>query len=262
MNIYLHELKSNRKFALTWLLILLSVAAIMLLMYISISTDIDIFKKILSNYPESLRNAFGINIDLLESALGYYSSFVLTIVIVSSAIEATILGLSILSKEIREKTADFLYSKPISRNQIITSKILASVTLLVISNIVYVVGLFFVLLSVSKVAFDLGTFMLLAFIPLFIQLLFFSLGIFISAVMSKIKAVLPISMGIVFCFYMINTFADEKLRIINPFKYFDSKYILNNSKYEFKYIILTFAIIAISTTLTYIIYKKKDVHSV
>jgi ABC-2 type transport system permease protein len=262
MNIYLHELKANRKFALTWLIILLSVAALMIFMYISIGKDIDVFKKILSNYPPSLRNAFGINIDLLGSALGYYSSFVLTIVVVSSAIESMILGLSILSKEIREKTADFLYSKPITRNQIITSKILASITLLVSSNIIYVIGLFFVLLSVSTVAFDLGTFMLLAFIPLFVQLIFFSLGIFVSAAMSKIKAVLPISMGIVFGFYMLNTFADEKLRIINPFKYFDAKYILNNSKYEFEYIILTFSIITILTALTYIIYRKKDIHSV
>ena len=262
MNIYLHELKANRKFAITWLLIILVFVGIMISMYISISTDMDIFKKVLSNYPDSLRNALGINIDLLDTALGYYSSFILTIMLVCSAIEAMILGVSILSKEIREKTADFLYSKPVTRSQIITSKILASFTLLIVSNIIYTVCLFFALSAVTTTNFDLGTFTLIALIPLLIQLIFFSLGLFVSAIMSKIKAVLPISMSVVFGFYILSAFADEKLRMLIPFKYFDTKYILNNSKYELKYVIMTFVIVVISTVLTYMIYEKKDIHSV
>ncbi|MDD2377092.1 MAG: ABC transporter permease subunit [Clostridia bacterium] len=262
MNVYLHELKANRKFAITWLLIMLSFVGIMVFMYIGISKDIDIFKKILSNYPENLRKAFGINVDLIGSALGYYSSFILMITLLCSSMQAMILGVSILSKEIREKTADFLYSKPISRSQIITSKLLASFTLLIASNIIFVVCLFFVLSSVSSVSFDLGIFILIALIPLFIQFIFFSLGIFISAIMSKIKAVLPISMGTVFGIYILSSFAGEELRVLLPFKYFDTKYILNNSKYELNYVILTFVIITILTALTYIIYKKKDIHSV
>ena len=262
MNIYLHELKANRKFVFTWLVIILGFAGLMTFMYISISQDIEVFKKILSNYPENLRKAFGINIDLFGSALGYYSSFVLTIMLLCSSIEAIILGISILSKEIREKTADFLYTKPVSRNQIITSKILASFTLLIASNMIFIICLFFALTSISNVSLDLGKFILISLIPLFIQSIFFSLGIFISAVMPKIKAVLPISMGITFGFYVLSSFADEKLRILMPFKYFDTNYILNNSKYELNYSILTFLVIIIPIVLTYIIYKKKDIHSV
>jgi ABC-2 type transport system permease protein len=241
---------------------MLILAGIMLSMYISFSQDIDAFKQILSNYPENLRKAFGINIDGFGSVLGYYSSFILTFILVCGSVEAMILGISILSKEIREKTADFLYSKPISRSQIITYKLLSVLTLLIISNITFILGLYLLIISVSSASFDFNVFILLALIPFITQLIFFTLGIFISSLMSKIKAVLPISMGIVFGIYILSAFADEKFRVLMPFKYFDTKYILNNSKYEFNYIILTFAIITISTVLTYIIYKKKDIHSV
>lgn len=262
MNIYLHELKVNIKFVLIWLMIMLILVGIMMTMYISFSEDIDAFKQILTNYPENLRKAFGISIDKLGSVLGYYSSFVLTIVVVCNAVEAMILGMSILSKEIREKTADFLYTKPISRRNIITSKLLASFTLLGFCNLIYTTGLYFLLIFISSESFAFNTFILLALIPFIIQLVFFSLGILASAIMSKVKAVLPISMGIVFGFYILSSFADEKLRVLMPFKYFDTRYILDNSKYEIKYTILTFAIIAISTVLTYIIYNRKDIQSV
>lgn len=262
MNIYLHELKANRKFTITWFISIFLLTLIMLSVFISVNKDLDAFKQVLSNYPEGIRAAFGINIDRISSSLGYFSSFVLTIVCVCSAIQAMILGVSILSKEVREKTADFLYSKPISRNRIITSKLLASFTLLVVSNLVYVIGVFITLLAISNSSFDLTTFILIAKIPFIIQLIFFSLGIFISSLMSKVKAVLPISMGIVFGLYLLSSFADEKLRVLMPFKYFNTGYILDNASYETNYVILTLAIIIVCTCLTYIIYKKKDIESV
>ncbi len=262
MNIYLHELKANSKFVINWLIAILCVALIMISSYIAVSKDLDSFRQVLSNYPESIKIAFGINIDKITSILGYFSSFVLAILCVCSAIEAMILGISILSKEIREKTADFLYSKPVSRNKVITSKLLASLTLLIICNIIFIIVVFIALNIVSNSTFDLTTFILIAIIPFIIQLIFFSLGMFISSLMSKVKAVLPISMGIVFGFYILSSFADEKLRAIMPFKYFDTSYILDKSKYELNYVLITIAVIILSTFFTYIIYKKKDIEAV
>jgi ABC-2 type transport system permease protein len=95
-----------------------------------------------------------------------------------------------------------------------------------------------------------------------VQLLFFAIGILIAAILPKIKTVLPISMGTVLGFYVLGIFGDEKLRAFMPFKYFDPMYILKNNAYELNYLIVTLLIITISITLTYIIYKKKDIHSV
>lgn len=262
MNIYLHELKVNFKSACVWLVTILILTAIMVFMYIGISDDIDLFKQVLSNFPESLRVAFGISIDRIESALGYFSSFVLSMILVSVATQAMILGMSILSKEVREKTADFLYSKPVTRSQIITSKLLAGLTIFVVSNVIFITMLYFSLSYVTSTSFDFNTFMLLALIPSIIEILFFTLGTFISSLMKKVKGALPISLGVVFGLYLLSSFADAKMRALLPFKYFDPNYILDNSKYELKYLLLTTIIIVVTTMLTYVMYNKKDIESV
>lgn len=262
MNMYLHELKSNFKFITVWFFSILTLITILVATYSTVSADVDAFKTVLLNYPESIRTAFGIDIDRIGSALGYYSSFIITFVCVCSATEAMILGISILSKEVREKTADFIYTKPISRNLIVTNKILSSLTLLIISNIILAIVTFIELSLVANNTFDIKTFILLINVPYIIQLIFFTAGMFISSLMKKVKAILPISMGVVFFIYILSSFADEKMRALMPFKYFDTNYVLNNNSYEAGYLILSLCIIAFCTIFTYIFYKIKDIESV
>lgn len=262
MNVYLHELKISKKFVIIWLLVKLTLASIMIFMYLSIRDEIDLFTQLLDNFPESLKLAYGINIDTFGSTMGYYSSFVLTFILLCSSIEGMIFGMSILSKEIIERTSDFLYSKPISRIKIITSKLFAAKTLIIISNILFIIGIYICLSIVSTTNIDMKTFILIALIPLLLQIIFFSIGIVISSIFIKIKAITTISMGLIFGLYMFSTFGDKDLRILMPFKYFDSSYILINKEYEIKYVITTLIIAIISIALTYLINNKKDIPSV
>lgn len=262
MNVYLHELKANRKFALIWLIVILCISLLMISFYPTISKDIDFFVKMMDNYPKSIRDAFGMNLDIMGSVLGYYASFPLTLLLICGSMEAMIIGVSILSKETRDKTADFLFTKPLSRTKIITAKILAVVTLIVITNIIFLASAYIILLSFASVPFAFDIFVLLTLKIFLIQLLFFTIGMLISVILPKVKSPLPISMGVVFGFYALSTFGDVKMQLLMPFKYFDSIYILENAQYELKYIIATFLVIVISTALTYVIYKKKDIHSV
>ena len=262
MNVYFHELKANRIFVVIWLVVMLCLGFIMTSFYPTIESDIDAFIKIMENYPESIRAAFGMNLKTMDSVVGYYSSFPLTFLLICSAIEAMILGVSILSKEVRDKTADFLFTKPISRFYIVTAKMKAAVTLLLGSNIILFICMYFIVLGFSNNNFEFNTFFLLTLTLFIIQLIFLSLGMLISVIPSKIKSPLPISMGVVFGLYALSTFADDKMRFFIPFKYFDSAYILNNVSYEFTYLILTSIILLVSTIMTYVIYLKKDIHSV
>jgi ABC-2 type transport system permease protein len=262
MNVYLFELKANRKFVITWLIVMMCLGLLMVSFYPSISKDLDLFIRAIQNYPESIRALFGINLKTMGSITGYYSSFPLTCLLICSAMEAMILGVSILSKEVRDKTADFLFTKPLSRMMIITAKIKASATLLLISNIVLFTFMYFITISFSSGNFAFIPFVLLMLTLLIIQFIFLSLGMLISVILSKVKSPLPISMGVVFGFYAINSFADDKMRAFIPFKYFESPYILEHSSYEMIYLLLAFMLIIIFTVLTYSIYLKKDIHSV
>jgi ABC-2 type transport system permease protein len=262
MNMYWYELKANLKLSLIWLIAILGIVFLISSMYPIFSKDIDAFFQIISNLPDAVKTAMGINADNLSSILGYYSSFALNIILLCGSLEAMILGISILSKEIRERTADFLFAKPVSRLNIMASKILSSLTLILISNILFFICSYVFLAIFSNTTVPLSSFTLLTLVLLFLQLIFFTLGIFVSVILPKVKAVLPISMGVVFGVYMLSAFSPENLRLLLPFKYFDLSYILLNSKYETKYLIATFLIIILLTLVTSIIYKKKDIHTV
>lgn len=118
MNIYFNEMKSLRKSAVIWACSMTAMAFLFLSIYPSVANDAVDFKKLLSNYPETIRSMLGINIDLMASLVGFYS-MIFSFILLCGTIQAMNLGVSILSKEARERTADFLLVKPVSRTTIV-----------------------------------------------------------------------------------------------------------------------------------------------
>ncbi|MDD2490354.1 MAG: ABC transporter permease subunit [Bacilli bacterium] len=262
MNIYLHELKVNRKFMIYWSIGILAIIFIYGSFYPLFIKEVDNFVNLMNQYPAEIRAIFGFNGGNIKSILGYFSTFTLSFATICGSILAMILGLSIISKEEKEKTADFLLAKPVSRFKILTAKILATLTLLLISNsVIYIITYFFLIL-VANTTINLTIFTLLFLTILIIQLLFLTLGFFISVILKKVKAVLAMAMGIVFGFYFFSVFAAEKLRLLMPFNYFDANYIIKHSSYESLYLGSTFLLIIIFISLSYYIYQKKDIASI
>lgn len=265
MNMYLHELKAYRKSLITWTFALVAFVILFFLMFPAISKEAQTFKKLIEGFPEGLRIALGLSVENIGSILGFYSYIFLYISLVG-AIQAMNLGLSIVSKEVREKTADFLLTKPVTRTKVMTSKLLAAFTSLVITNIVYLVAATMMATLVKTKEFNTQTFLLLSLTLFFLQLMFLAMGIIFSVVVPKIKSYLPISLGIVFTFFIIgglvSTTGDDVLRYFTPFKYFDFAYIVQNSSYESSYIVVAIGFIASAIIASYFIYSKRDIHAV
>lgn len=266
MNMFLHELKAYRKSMIIWSISLVLVSLLMMSMFPSIAKDADSFNKILNSYPASIKEALGISINSVASLLGFYSSFALLYVVLCGAIQAMNLGTGIISKEVRDKTADFLLTKPVKRRSIITAKLLSAVVSLIITNIIYIIFASFIAETVKNANFDYKTFLLLSFTLILVQFMFFSLGVLVSVVIPKIRAVLPISISTVFGFFFVSMLSsiigDKVIRYISPFKYYDAAYIIKNSAYDSKYILIELIFIIVSIIASYIIYCKKDIHAV
>ncbi|MDF2606582.1 MAG: putative type transport system permease protein [Bacillales bacterium] len=265
MNIYTHELRAYRKSTIIWTISLVALVILFMSIFPAFSKDAEEFKKLLEGYPEPVRKAIGLNLESFTSLLGFYS-YVFLYFSLCGAIQAMNIGTSILSKEVREKTADFLLTKPVSRSKIITSKILAGVTSIVITNICFLIAVNFMASYVKNESYDQETFLMISITLLFIQLIFLSIGTFVSVIVSKIKSVIAVSLGTVFTFFIIGMLAstsdDEKLRYISPFKYFDSAYIIKHSSYETPFVVLAILIVGAAISAGYIIYIKKDIHTV
>jgi ABC-2 type transport system permease protein len=265
MNIFFHELKAYRKSTIVWSISLVLVVALLMSLFPAFTKDVTEFKKLLEGYPEPVRKALGMDLNTLFSILGFYC-YSLTFITLCGAIQAMNIGTSIVSKEVREKTADFLLTKPVTRKQILTAKLLAAVVSLIITNIIYFAVASFMAFQVKTDDLSFKTFVLLSLTIFFVQLMFLSLGIIFSVALRKIKSVLSISLTTVFAFEFITmliTTADEKAnRYFSPLSYFDTAYIMEKSKYEVSFLLVGAAIILVAVAVSYFIYSKKDIHAV
>ncbi|MEH7248384.1 ABC transporter permease subunit [Neobacillus niacini] len=262
MNIMLHELRVYRKSTIIWTISLVGVAALFMSFFPSFTKDTEEFTKLLEGYPVELREAFGINLDNFFSILGFYC-YGLSFVTLCGAIQAMNLGTSIVSKEVREKTADFLLTKPVTRNAVLTNKLLAALISIILTNIVYIVAATLLANQVATEDFSVKIFILLSLTVFFVQLLFLAIGIIISVIVPRIKSVLTVSLAVVFAFYFLGMFSSEEAkRYLSPFKYFDTAYIMDNSRYEMSFLITGAIIIILAIAASYYTYGKKDIHSV
>ncbi|WP_338448073.1 ABC transporter permease subunit [Niallia oryzisoli] len=265
MNMFLHELKANGKSTIIWSISLLLLVVLFMSFYPAFSKDAEDFTKIMEGYPEAVRNLLGVNLGTFFSILGFYC-FPLTFITLCGAIQAMNLGTSIISKEVREKTADFLLTKPVTRTTIITAKLMAALASLVITNILYIATASIMVFQVMSDDFSYKIFLMLSLTMFFIQLIFLALGFILSVLIPKMKTVLPVSLGVVFAFYFLGMFSDttgeEAKRYLSPFKYFDNAYILKHESFETSFIIAGAVIFVFAITATYFIYLKKDIHSV
>lgn len=265
MNIFLHELKAYRKSTIIWTLSLSALVLVFMSLFPSISKEIDEFKKVMEAFPEPVRQALGIEINTMGTILGFYS-YTFVYLTLCGTIQAMIIGVSIISKEVREKTADFLLTKPVTRSKIVTSKILAAIVSLLITNVIFIAVASLVASQVKTEDYSVTLFFMISITLLFMQLIFLALGIVISVVFPKIKSVMAVSLGTVFSFFFIGMFAsttgEGAKRYLSPFKYFDTASIIENGSYEISFIIAGITIIIVSLVVSYIIYAKKDIHGV
>ena len=265
MNMYLHELKALRKSTIIWTCTLVAFVALFMAMYPSFASSAADFKKILEGYPPAVMKAFGVSLDTITSTLGFYS-YIFSYIAICGAIQAMNIGLGVLSKEVRDKTADFLLTKPVMRHQIVTAKLLSALTLLVITDIIYIIAAKIIVSLVANSAYSNKIFFMISITLCFIQLIFLALGVIISVCVTKIKSVIPISLSTVFGFYFISMFGsllgDKNVSYLTPFKYFEPSYILSHSCYDASYIIVAIIFIILAISSSYVIYIKKDIHAV
>lgn len=264
MNIYFQELKFYRRSTIIWIIVLSLGVFGYLSIFSSFTQDISAAMKLLENFPAPLREALGIRPDIFFTVFGFMA-YLLTFLWMIMAIQSMNLGTGIVSKEISGKTADFLLSKPVSRFKVFTSKLLASLTLIVITNLIVVPVAFLSALTFSNKPFDADKFFILTATTFFVQLFFLALGFLVSVIVPKIKSVVAYSLPIVLGFFVVGlldgVINSEQIRYLTPFKYFDPIYILSHKTYDPKYLIVEAVFVVACIVTAYVIYLRKDVRA-
>lgn len=264
MNIFKFELKKEFKSTLIWTISLILIGAMFISMIPIFIEGKDQFMKMIESYPKELLTALGFDIDNFTS-LGFFA-YISNYIVLAASIQAANLGLGIISKEMRNKTMDFLMTKPISRTKILVSKILAGIVLLLFTSIIYNIFSTILMLIVTNGEINIQTFILMNLVILFMQIFFFSIGILIATISKKIKSVIGISMALVMGLYIVSVLQKilnlKFLKYVTPFELFNTATIAHKGAYDIPLLIYSIIIIISIIIISFIIYRKKDIHSV
>lgn len=265
LNMYLHELKQYRRITIIWIISLVTVAALYMALYPSLATQMDAMKKILENYPKGLLAALGVGPNIFLSFAGFYS-VIMAYVMLATSIQAMNIGTGIVAKEEHGHTAEFLLAKPVNRTQVLTAKLLAALTIILITNAFFMAAMWAEISVLANTSIAGKTFILMTLTLFLVQLFFLGLGFLVSVTAPKIRSVLSISLSTVFVFYIIGVFdsliGSKAVRYLTPFKFFDNQFIIKNGSYEPGYLVLE-AIFLVAVLFTaYYFYLKRDIRTI
>lgn len=262
MNILMRELRINRINLLVWTVILAGLCILVMAFFPSLARQAATLEKVMSSLPRGVLLAFGLQKISMVDIMGFYATKQYTTVTLFGSIYAILLSSSMLSKEESDKTIEFLLSKPASRREIVTSKLLAIIILILILNLLITLAMYITLSVVKTQAFNMKIFLLLSIGSFLLHLTFAAIGYLLSA-LARHKSLTSLALAIVLVTYFLGIASAlssklDFLKYLSPFKYVDAVDILTRVTIPADYLLLIAIINVTAITLTYIIYQRKD----
>ncbi len=261
MNIFLKELRAGFKSLLIWsgIIALLSIIGFA---KFSVYANNPELLAILDNMPQALLQAYNLHSFNLTTPAGFYgvmfSYFALII-----ALAAALWGSDTISKEERDKTVEFSLTRPVSRNRVITAKLLA----------VMVQGWVLLAVTWGIVRFnvrnyhpgsDFYTFLNRSMLGLLLlQLIFLAIGLLLGCSMNRYKRAGTVASAVLLTTFFISTITGMHdklafLKYLTPFKYFDAGVLYHQKHYDGIFFLLTAIIVAVSLAAAYFNYNRRD----
>jgi len=265
-NIFRFEFRSRLKSVLIWSLSIAALILIFTSMFTAFADDAELLNTMMAKFPPEMKAAFGLDRMNMATVLGFYS-LVFLFVQLCLAIQASNYGFGLVSIEESELTADFLLTKPVSRVQVITSKLLAAVACLTITNAAIWLSTFVAFESFrGERTYDTGILLLLLGSIIIFQLFFLGVGLVVSLLVKRVRSVTPYGLGLGFGMYVLSAFSgmlgDVKLEYITPFKHLDSAAIVQDGAYNTPLLLLNVSVTIIALVLSYWRYTRRDIPAV
>ena len=261
IRMFKREFKINLKSLIIWTVIVMALFLMVFAIYPSMMQSEEQLNELMEIFPENVLKMFNMDIESMGSAFGWIKTEGYVFLALLGAFYSAILGGTILVKEENDKTIEFLYSKPISRNKIVTTKILCGVINIFIFTVA--VTIFNLCGLAISDDLDLKPFLLISLSPLFLFYMTFFIVLFVSTFMKKSRKAMSVGIGFVFISYFLQTIGNmsQKVAIIKSlsvFEFVSSRYIIVNNTLDWKYIIAGIFIMVIVAVGVYIRYNKKE----
>ena len=261
MTIVKHELRQGRTAFLLWTGSIGFLLAVCIFLFPEMKGQMDSVSSLFSSMG-SFTAAFGMDRLNFGTLIGYYAIECGNVLGLGGAFYASLCAVSMLSKEEKDRTAEFLLTHPVSRTRMISEKLLSVlIRITALNGIVW-------LLSVGSIA-AIGETVPWKELNL-LHLAYFLLQLELSAICFGISAFvrrgsLGIGLGVAVIMYFLNLIANitEKasfLKYVTPFGYCSGADLVANGSIDPAMAAIGILIGTAGVIAAYLKYTKKDIH--
>lgn len=222
-NLVKNELRQTRKILCIWLGIMLLLCGFCYFEFLSLKDSIREMAQTIHQLPRLMTIMFGVKAQL-DTSLGWYSCLYFWTAILAYSY-AVYLGISCVAKEEKKGTAAYLFTKPVSRKEIVMSKVVASLLNLVIfSAFTGLCNYFMIVLPAGGLeqkgaAFTTTVGMFLT------QTVLFAAGLLIAALLKSYRSAVRLGGLFLVAAYVLSFTAEytgsHALDYVTPLRYFD-----------------------------------------
>lgn len=257
-----HELKQGRITLMIWTVVIAFMLALCILIYPEMETQMGDVSSIFAEMG-SFSAAFGMDRLNFGEFMGFFGVECGNILGLGGAFFAALLGISVLAKEEKEQTAEFLLTHPVTRREIVCKKLVSVLLQILLLNI-------FVAIVTAASIWAIGespeirplSLLFLAYLILQAEIACVCFGI--SAFLNQGGA--GIGLGLAALLYFLNIIANltdgaKFLKYITPFSYTESADIIADQCLDVKYLSVGLAFTVIGIGAGFYRYCKKDILS-
>ena len=260
MTLLKHELKQGAKTLAIWIAAIGFLVAICLFLFPEMKGEMDGVSDMFASMG-SFTAAFGMDRLNFGTLIGFYAVECGNILGLGGAFFASLIAVSALAKEEKERTAEFLLAHPVSRAGVISSKLAALVIQIIIMNaVVFALSAACIAMIGEEPAWKEICLLHLAYFLLQLELAGICFGI--SAFLRR--GSLGVGLGIAAIMYFVNIIANisekaEFLKLITPFGYAEGADIVSNGSLDAKLVLIGMAFALIGVAAAYFWYSRKDI---
>ena len=260
MTMLRHEMRQGRISLIVWTVSIGFLLAVCIFLFPEMKGEMDSVSDIFASMG-SFTQAFGMDRINFGTLLGFYAVECGNVLGLGGAFFSALCAVSVLAKEEKEHTAEFLLTHPVSRGAIITEKLLAVMLQILILNVViYGISVGSIALIGENIPWQEVTLLHLAYLLLQVELAGICFGI--SAFLRR--GSLGIGLGIAIIMYFLNLVANisesaDFLKYITLFGYAEGTDIVADVCLDGGLIGLGLIYGAIGIAAAYGRYMKKDI---
>ena len=261
MTLVKHELRQGKTAFLIWTAAIGFLLGVCVFLFPEMKGEMEGIGEVFSSMG-SFTAAFGMDRLNFGTLVGYYTIECGNVLGLGGAFFSALCAVNILSKEEKEKTAEFLLAHPVSRARILTEKLVAVlVQISALNLIIYAVSVGSMAMIGEEIPWKEVNLLHLAYYLLQLELAGICFGI--SAFLRKGSA--GAGLGIAMLLYCLNLVANitesaDFLKYMTPFGYCDGADIVSSGSLNGTMIAIGMVMGIAGIASAHLYYTKKDIH--